>query len=783
MVTCASAPRAQVLRSDLWTTNGTVDAITVGDSLLYIGGDFDRVGPIMGGGVTVDTRTGVALEPYPLVQGVVRAALPDGRGGWYVGGWFSHVAGKDVGNLAHLDASGAIVEDCPVVDGSVEALSLSNDRLYLGGHFDAVGGYSRNRLAAIDTRDGSVLAWDPDIGGSLAYVASICSRGSVVYVAGFFGLVGGVERTGVAAIDSSEGFPLDWNPRVNSSVFAVEERHGVVFLGGSFSVVGDSLRRYIAGVDSVTGAPLTWNPDADNIVDCIVACDQAIYCGGGFRRCGGQAREGVVALDVVTGRAQPWNAGIEAPTSVFALAVTNDCVYIGGVFERVAGVSVRYAIACRREDGALTNWRPDPANVVNAIGVSNGEAFIGGAFSFVGGVSREHIAALATDTGQASAWNPGADGRVYALAYEQGALYAGGTFSVLGGVPRRFVGAVDVAGQVADWDPNPNGRVDRLAIQKGTVYLAGGFTSVRDHTRRGAAAIRQDGTLTPWAPVPDGPIKAMCADGARMYVGGWFTNVDGQPRNGLAAVDTLNGALAEWDPAQGAPGAQVYGLAVHDTAVYVSGAFAHMGGAERHNLAALRTCDGSATTWAPPVDYVVRAFAFHDTTVFAGGTFLAIGGRQQPFLAALGAGAGTLVDWRPDVCCDVGSLVTDGDALYAGGSFTYMNGLPIHSLAKFALPPSARTPARLRLWSTPNPSFAALSVSMEAPGETQAEACVYDVAGRLVRRLYTGPLPVGVHNVRWDLTRKDGRRVEAGLYFIRLTSKIGDAVARIAIVR
>lgn len=41
-------------------------------------------------------------------------------------------------------------------------------------------------------------------------------------------------------------------------------------------------------------------------------------------------------------------------------------------------------------------------------------------------------------------------------------------------------------------------------------------------------------------------------------------------------------------------------------------------------------------------------------------------------------------------------------------------------------------------------------------------------AGRLVRRLYEGPLPEGVHALEWDGRDEEGRRVAAGVYHLRL---------------
>src|SRR5207249_2600730 len=98
---CANA-RAQVEREDAWTTDGPVHVIRhIGDRL-YIGGAFSRIGPRSGGAVPLDLATGRAIEGFPRVRGNVLVIIPDGEGGWFIGGSFSAVGGVPRQNLAHV---------------------------------------------------------------------------------------------------------------------------------------------------------------------------------------------------------------------------------------------------------------------------------------------------------------------------------------------------------------------------------------------------------------------------------------------------------------------------------------------------------------------------------------------------------------------------------------------------------------------------------------------------------------------------------------------------------
>ena len=75
--------------------------------------------------------------------------------------------------------------------------------------------------------------------------------------------------------------------------------------------------------------------------------------------------------------------------------------------------------------------------------------------------------------------------------------------------------------------------------------------------------------------------------------------------------------------------------------------------------------------------------------------------------------------------------------------------------------------ARLRP-GVPNPFRLATTIRFELPRAASAELGVYDVGGRLVKRLVSGPLPAGSHAAIWDGTDKDGNRVPSGVYLSRL---------------
>src|SRR5439155_13362213 len=108
--------QAQSVNPNLWVTNGVVNAMTTVSDTLYVGGSFTRVQPVTGGGVPLDLTTGAAVSGFPRVHGRVFAAIPDGAGGWYLGGAFDSVGTQPRTNVARVLSNLSVSSWAPQVD-------------------------------------------------------------------------------------------------------------------------------------------------------------------------------------------------------------------------------------------------------------------------------------------------------------------------------------------------------------------------------------------------------------------------------------------------------------------------------------------------------------------------------------------------------------------------------------------------------------------------------------------------------------------------------------------
>ena len=157
------------------------------------------VGPYTGGGVALDTTTGIYGSALPKVDGSIYIVVPDGSGGWYIGGEFTKVGDITRNNIAHILADKTLDTVWnPNADDFVNTLAIDGSTIYVGGDFSSIGGQNRNNLAALDKTTGLATAWNPDADGA---VYTLAIDGSTIYVGGGFSSISGENRKSFATFD------------------------------------------------------------------------------------------------------------------------------------------------------------------------------------------------------------------------------------------------------------------------------------------------------------------------------------------------------------------------------------------------------------------------------------------------------------------------------------------------------------------------------------------------------------------------------------------------------
>lgn len=508
--------------------------------------------------------------------GTVYAVVPDGSGGWYIGGSFTSVGGEARSRLAHIRPTGALDRTwSPSADGTIRALTSSGATLYVGGEFQAIGSAVRPYIAALEVSSGAPTPWSPNADDPVMALA-VSNSVSLIYVGGKFTAIGGAARAHLGALDASSGLATAWNPGTNGEIrcIALSPDGLTVYAGGYFSLANygkpsQVTRRNIAAFDATSGNVSPWAPDADGWVNALAVGGTKIYAGGSFGNIGGLVQRWIAAIDAGTGSVAPWPPLQHSEESdedgtgwgIYALSVSGSTLYGGGGgMNENAHMDLQFGLlaALDTATGESAAWRPDPYGLVYAVAADRGVVYVGGSFQSICRLPRKNIAALHTDSGTPTAWDPSADASVgcIAVSEDSSTVYVGGSFSTIGGRAMNGVAALDVYGNaIQGWDPNPDASVNALAVYGGYVYLGGEFTQIAGERMKYLA--RLDGTTghsTGWAARLDGPAYriALSKDGSTVYVAGAFMNAGGpyEPRPGLAAFDDSSGDLGPGIPAR-----------------------------------------------------------------------------------------------------------------------------------------------------------------------------------------------------------------------------------------
>jgi flagellar hook assembly protein FlgD len=70
----------------------------------------------------------------------------------------------------------------------------------------------------------------------------------------------------------------------------------------------------------------------------------------------------------------------------------------------------------------------------------------------------------------------------------------------------------------------------------------------------------------------------------------------------------------------------------------------------------------------------------------------------------------------------------------------------------------------------PNPFPRSVALAYRLNRKVQVDCAIFDASGRLIRNLYAGSQSAGEQTLAWDRRDGQGRIVNAGVYFVRLSA-------------
>jgi hypothetical protein len=677
-------------RTETWSINYAIDRVEYSGGYTMLSGNFNKVGPYSGSGVEITSASDLN-EAFPKINGCVLASVPDGNGGWFIGGSFDLIDNVAVKHLAHIKSDNTLDANFkPTVSGLVYAMAISGSTLYIGGTFQSINSTTRNFLAAINASNGSLTAWNPNCN---QVVHAIALNGSTVYVGGNFTSVAGQTRNKIVAVDANSGTPTSWDPSVTgTSVLSIAVNSSSVFIGGQFTQIGGTARASLGAVDVNTGSLLSWDPNPFNageaIIETLLLSANTLYVGGKFSSIDSQSTGYLASVDATTGSVNSWDPQVN--NVVYTLALSGGTLYAGGQFFDVNGTFRQCIAAISASDASLLSFSAEIGGTVNTISISDDKIFIGGDFSGVNWIDRNDFALFNDATDELWPFDIALStlGNINTIAVKDNVLYFGGHFTTVNGQARLNVAAINLTdGQLLSWNPSVTdpssasniSEVFTMKIKDNLLYVGGRFMEVDGQTRESLAAIDlMNGAVSSWHPVvgngstPD-EVYSIDISGNRLYVGGEFTQVATQSRSNLAAIDITNGNLLSWDPQSND---KVWKIRVSATTAYVVGNFDDIDGTTlNYNVAAIDLSTAEVNNWFPDFQGgFIMDVALTASDLIVAGYFSMVGTEDQNGLASFSQSTGALNNWKPDVGQteggpNINALDVSSDRIHVGGAF------------------------------------------------------------------------------------------------------------------
>jgi trimeric autotransporter adhesin len=488
--------------------NGMVRALAVAEGTVYAGGTFTKP---RGRLAAIDAMDSSKIDQaYPQPPRIVTALAAAGHT-LYVGGNALSLLARDgtVRNgLAVITPDLSIDERYPDTEYDVLALAATDSTLFVGSRLRPLNAgppAQRPVLAALNTADGDKhpgepLDWQPDINGE---ALALAVSGNTVYAAGNFGALGGTTRNHLAALDTN-GALLPWNPDANQFVLALAVTDDTVYAGGGFTTLGGQPQRFLAAIGKDGVIDRDFHPNPDNVVRGLTAARGTVYAGGNFKKIGDASRNGLAAIRAngTLESFQPLIAG-----NVHAVTILGTTLYVGGGFESIDGDTAHHHLvafntldASSKPGELVAGWTPGLANpeggstFVNALAVSGNTVYAGGNFT----APRGGFVALDAATATVNENYPQALGEVWSLAVSGNTLYVGGISLQLkdkNGGNHNCLAAIDADGTLDERYPDADSFVTALAPTQAGLFVAGYFSAIGGQARAFFSKLNADGTV------------------------------------------------------------------------------------------------------------------------------------------------------------------------------------------------------------------------------------------------------------------------------------------------
>lgn len=363
------------------------------DSSLFIAGYFTHIVSNYGKGILVDENSqSIITQRKWKINGEVRAAIPDGQGGYYIAGAFGMVGDSVRRYIAQIDGQGRPTPWKLDVDSIVNALYKRNDTLFLGGVFSSMKNKARVSFGVYSISGDSVLPQAVVFPATTHHVNVLKAYNDTLIIAG-----NGITKFNMKTLGMIPwALPISlelWN--VQCLEISVPNR--TLFFGNQTSQMTaldlyTGLVRYHVQLKNHT-APLQQDYGKANS---LLAIGDRLYIGGYFNEVYINTvrtiRKGLCIIDIRNGSLI--NNDFALDNHVTNLFIVNDKFYVSGFFTTISGSAREHFAELDTATLAVSAWNPVPSDPVRCFIKSNGKIFFGGLLSGLNAVRRNQLAEI-----------------------------------------------------------------------------------------------------------------------------------------------------------------------------------------------------------------------------------------------------------------------------------------------------------------------------------------------------------------------------------------------------
>ena len=592
---------------------------------LYIGGNFKYVGKKTGPVAFFFNNNSEPDGGMPVFGDInpsgeadyndVKTVLPDGRGGWFVGGSFRKVNNRDQLYLAHIlpnkqiDGGFIFPFNDNITFGGVNALKKDDHYLYVGGMFEfSDGGNTYKNIFRVNLSTLKIdPVWNPALSHS-KYISQIELSSVYVFLSGWIGEVDTVKQGSMVVLDKTTAKPIYLRTSVSSPtihllgndtlLMANLSGSGILNSGdgnavGGFGYIVDGVSLF----DEKNDMPL--KPSVHGNYYAIIPDGRDGWYAAGVPLKGAP---GVYHFDRNMNTIFSQTA-IRNFSNSTRLLLHGNTLYLCTSTPYTPGSIYKLDATTGEKD---QNFAPKPNGRVWGMAVKGDTLFVAGNFNKIAGVERTGIAALHADNGTAYDWTSQindvsgfyyglGEHRVSDLLIVNDTLYASGIFNTdsenndknISSLVRYDLttGKLDTSFHFSRGEGSLP-LFHSMAYAGDKLYLAGDFSLIRQaDTLRNVAVIdlknRHIQNLNSDIRFGQLPKQTFNAQGlpmvkefnGRLYFSGLFA-LQLAPKQAtrfyFISINESTMTFTDWNPAPSGP---VYAMAFHPGRVVLSGLF------------------------------------------------------------------------------------------------------------------------------------------------------------------------------------------------------------------